>query len=137
MHVVVRTTGDPRPVVPAIRSELGRLDDSVPMAQVRSMAAYVDDDLAANRFALVVVGAFAAVALTLAVIGLYGVVSYAVGQRGREFGVRIALGADRARIIRLVLADGIRLASGGVAAGLLASLWATQAIEALLFGTRA
>jgi putative ABC transport system permease protein len=135
MNVVVRVPGEPGAIVPVIRSELGRLDDNVPMAQIRLMTAYVADDLAANRFALTIVGAFAAVAMTLAVLGLYGVLSYAVGQRAREFGVRMALGADRRRIIALVLGDGIRLAALGVGAGLLAALWLTQALEGMLFGT--
>jgi ABC-type antimicrobial peptide transport system permease subunit len=106
------------------------------MAQTHLMADYVSDDLASNRFTLALVGAFAVVALALAVLGLYGVVSYAVGQRTREFGLRIALGADRGRIVRLVLGDGVRLASAGVGAGLLGALWITQMLEGLLFGTR-
>lgn len=136
MNLVVRATGDPRTAVHAIRSELARLDGDIPMAQVRAMADYVSDDLAANGFTLTLVGVFAAVALALAVLGLYGVVAYAVGQRTREFGLRIALGANRGHIVRLVLGDGVRLAVGGVGAGLLGALWVTQMLEGLLFGTR-
>ena len=135
MNVVVRAAGDPLAAVRAIRSELGRLDGDVPMAQIRAMSDYVADDLAANRFTLMLVGAFATVALALAVLGLYGVVAHAVGQRTREFGLRIALGADRRRIVRLVLGDGVRLAAVGVGAGLLGALWVTQMLEGLLFGT--
>src|SRR5262245_9115270 len=136
MNVVVRTASDPLILVPAIRAEVGRLDADVPMAQVRSMSAYVADDLSANRFALFVLGLFAIVAVILAVIGLYGVVSYVVGQRTREFGIRMALGADRARIVRLVLSGGIRVASAGIGTGLLLALWVMQALSGLLFGTR-
>ncbi|HEY7285534.1 MAG TPA: ADOP family duplicated permease, partial [Vicinamibacterales bacterium] len=136
MNVVVRTNGDPLTVVPAIRAEVGRLDPEVPMAQVRSLDEYIADELSSNRFALFVVGLFAIVAVILALVGLYGVVSYAVGQRRREFGVRMALGADRARIVRLVLGGGIRVVSSGIGAGLLFALWVMDALSGLLFGTR-
>jgi predicted permease len=135
MNLVVRTASDPAALTRAIRSELARLDDNIPMAQTRMLSDLVSTDLAENLFALTIVGAFAALALTLAVIGLYGVVSHGVGQRAREFGIRIALGADRARIVRLVLGDGMRLAAWGVSSGLLASLWMMQALQRFLYGT--
>jgi putative ABC transport system permease protein len=135
MYLVVRTASASGAVVAPIRSELGKLDATIPMAQVRSMDDYVSDDLAANRFTLLLVSVFAAVALSLAVMGLYGVVSYAVGQRSREFGLRLALGADRRSIVRLVLGDGVKLAGVGIAGGLLGALWVTDAFAHLLFGT--
>lgn len=135
MPVVVRTAGDPATMSRAVRSELAGLDATIPMAQVRLMTDYVADDLAANRFALELVGAFTAVALALAVVGLYGVVSYAVGQRTREFGVRIALGAERSSIVRLVLGEGLRMASISAGLGLLGALWITPALESMLLGT--
>ena len=137
MHIVVRTAGAPLAIVPAIRSDLGRLDETIPMAQVRSMEDYVFDDLAANRFTLQLVGLFAAFATVLAVMGVYGVVSYTVGQRTREFGLRMALGADRRGIVRLVLADGAKLASAGIAVGLMGALWVAELFEHMLFGTTA
>lgn len=101
------------------------------------MEDYVFDDLAANRFTLQLVGLFAAIATLLAVMGVYGVVSYTVGQRTREFGLRMALGADRRGIVRLVLADGAKLATAGIAVGLMGALWVTELFEHMLFGTTA
>src|SRR5262245_30753263 len=132
--VVVRAKGDARALVAPIRERLLRLDPLVPMANARLLDEYLADDSAANRFALVLLSAFGATAFTLAVIGLYGVVAYGVGRRRRELGVRIALGAERARILRLVLGESARLVGLGVALGLLAALAVARLLQGLLFG---
>jgi len=135
MNVVVRTP-QPEALVEPIRTVLAQLDREIPMAEIRPMTAYVADDFAANRFTLVLIGGFATVALFLAVLGLYGVISYAVSRRAREFGIRMALGAGHDGIVRMVLAEGARLAGVGIGVGLLGALWLTDLLAGLLFGTR-
>jgi putative ABC transport system permease protein len=101
---------------------------------VRPLSDLVDRQLASNRFALALLGVFAGSAGALAIVGLYGLVSYSVSQRRREVGIRVALGAGRARIMGLVLGQGARLAAAGVALGLLAALALTRLLGSLLFG---
>jgi ABC-type antimicrobial peptide transport system permease subunit len=93
--------------------------------------------LARQRFSMILLDAFAAAALLLASVGLYGVISYLVGQRTQEIGVRIALGAQRADILRLVLARGLKMAFGGVALGLVAAVGLTRLLEKMLYGVGA
>ncbi len=135
--LVVRTAGDPRRLVEPIRAEIARLDSQVPMAEVRTLAEYVDDDVAAPRFALFLLGAAALVSLGMSVVGLYGVVAYGVSRRSREIGIRMALGASRRQIVTMVLAQGARLAGLGVGLGCGLSFLGTRALEGLLFGVTA
>jgi predicted permease len=134
---VVRTEGDPEALVPALRAELARLDASVPLARPRPMSDYVSDHLAQNRFVLSLVGLFAVVAGVLAVIGLYGVVSYSVTQSRREIGIRMALGCDRRGILGWVYRRGAILVMLGMLLGILASLALTRFVSSLLFGVSA
>jgi putative ABC transport system permease protein len=95
------------------------------------------ESLAAQRFSMMLLNAFAVVALLLASIGLYGVISYLVGQRTHEFGVRVALGAQRADVLRVVLYHGMKMAVGGVALGLVAATGLTRLLEGMLYGVSA
>jgi len=94
----------------------------------------LSDSLSARRFSLQIVGLFAIVALLLAVLGVYGTISYMVGEQTREIGIRLALGADRGMILTMILGQGLRLATGGAAVGLVGALLATRLISGLLYG---
>ncbi len=131
---VVRASVSPESLVPAIRDQLLRLDPEVPLAEVRPLSALVDAQLAGNRFAALLLGIFAAAAGALALVGLYGVVSYSVSRRAREMGIRVAVGAGRRDIVALVLGQGARLVAVGVPLGLAASLGLTRLLGSLLFG---
>ncbi len=134
VDVVVRAAGDPRALVGPIRAEIARLDALVPMAQVRTMREYLAADLAANRFALFLMGAFAAVALVLALVGLYGVVSCVVAERTREIGIRLTFGATRARIVGLIVGQGARVALTGALLGLAGAMATARLLSSLLYG---
>ncbi len=133
-NLVVRTKTEPTSLVPAIRAEVWKLDSQLPLYNITTMQTAVDESLSIRRFALYVLGLFAAVALLLAVSGIYGVLAHAVAQRTHEIGVRMALGAARNDVLRLVLAQGGKLAAGGVALGLIASYLMTQFLRTLLYG---
>jgi predicted permease len=135
MWIAVRTTGDPAAAAAALRREVAALDPTVPIAQVRPLAAFVSDATAQPRLTLLVFALFAAAALTLAAVGLYGLVSFGVAQRTREIGVQLALGARPERIVRAVLGRGVRLAAVGVTLGTVAAYGAAGALRAILFET--
>jgi len=135
--VVVRATtppGDPRALMSAIRRVVASLDKDVPIARVKTMDELMTASVAPPRFRTVLVTMFALVGLLLAAIGIYGVMAYAVAERTHELGVRIALGADRASVLRLVLGEAIALAAIGIAIGLAGAFAATRLIQSLLFG---
>ena len=113
------------------------MDPDVPVADVRFMDDYVDDAMAQTRFTLTLIGVFAALALVLASLGLYGVISYSVRQRTREIGVRITFGASEGDVVRLVLKQGMTVALLGVGAGLLAAFVLTRLVASLLVGVTA
>jgi putative ABC transport system permease protein len=132
--VVARTTGDPLALAPLVRDVVRSLDRDQPITSIRTMDQQLAQLLAQRRFSMTLVGTFAALALVLAVIGAYGVTSYLVSQRTREIGVRIALGAPPAGVTRLVVAQGMRVAAVGVAAGVTAALFVTSLAANLLYG---
>jgi putative ABC transport system permease protein len=134
MTVTIRGASDPTNLVASIRSEVSALDPDVPLANVRSMETYVDDAMGQSRFTLTLIAIFAALALILASIGLYGVISYSLRQRIQEIGVRIAFGAGARNIVQLILRHGIALAIAGVVLGLLVSVVVTRMASSLLFG---
>ncbi len=134
VNFAVRTAGDPNMLIGPVRAELLAMDANVPLDNPRPMAELVGDQLATNRFALTLIGMFAVVAALLAVVGLYGVLSYTVGQRLREIGIRMALGSERAGILRLILIRGMRLTVTGVVLGVVAALMMTRLLAAYLFG---
>ncbi len=137
MTYVVRATGDPLALVASIREALTQLDPSLPLDDVRLLSSYVDEQLVGVRFALALIGAFAGVGLLIAVVGLYGVISYAANRRTREIGIRMAVGANRPRIFRMVLGQGLWLAGLGIGAGAFGAVLLTRMIENLLHGVTA
>jgi putative ABC transport system permease protein len=134
MTLVARTQADPLAVLPAVRAEIARLDPALPVASVRRMTDVVSGAIAAPRFTGWLLGLFAATALTMAAVGIYGVLSYLVTQRTREIGLRIAIGARRGAVMRLVLGRGLVLSLLGVGLGLLAALFAGRLMQGILFG---
>jgi putative ABC transport system permease protein len=133
----VRTEGDPAEYAAAIRAEIGRMGHGVVIAEIEPMQAIAARAQASTRFALLLIGAFAAIAATLAAVGLYGVLSTVVRQRTAEIGVRMALGANPASILRLIIARGIALSVAGIAIGIAASLALTRSMAGMLVGVRA
>ena len=116
-----------------VRASLRSIDASVPLSAIESMDTLIDRSMGPRRFNLYLLGAFAAVSLALAAIGLFGVMAYLVAQRTREIGVRLALGATRGEVFRLILGRGMALAAIGAAGGVGAALWLTRVMETLLF----
>jgi putative ABC transport system permease protein len=134
LYVTLRTAGDPAAAAPALRAAVWALDPALPVTEVGTLAALVSASAAAPRFRTLVVGALAAVAGALALVGIWGVLSYAVAQRTREIGVRMALGAAGDRVLREVVGRGLSLTLLGVALGLSGALAATRSLRTLLFG---
>jgi putative ABC transport system permease protein len=137
LSMTVRVAGDPLALVVPIRREVEVLDPEVPMADIMVMDDYVAEAVAPTRFTLTLISIFAAMALVLASIGLYGVISYSVRQRTREIGVRMAFGADEQNIVRLVVGRGIKLGLAGVVAGIVAAFVSTRTVSSLLYGVSA
>ncbi|MGH9791962.1 MAG: ADOP family duplicated permease [Candidatus Acidiferrales bacterium] len=137
MVLVVRSDGDPDALARAAIAEIRAVDPEQPVYDVRPMAVVVDRSVAQQWLTTVVLGVFALVALTQACIGVYGVVSYGVARRTREFGIRLALGAQPSALLRSILSHGVRLAAAGVALGILGALAMRRAIQGLLFETAA
>jgi putative ABC transport system permease protein len=132
--VAVRTTVDPLGMVPSLRREVAALDPLLPLANVTSLASLVDASIAGRRFTMVLFLAFAVVAATLAVIGVYSVLAYLVSQRTKEIGLRLAIGASPSGVIWLVVREGMLLTTVGLTAGLAGALAADRWIHSLLFG---
>jgi putative ABC transport system permease protein len=134
MMVAIRTSVDPLSLVPAVRDAVWSIDRNTPVSDVQTMAAKVGDSLARPRLLMVVLTGFAAVGLLLALVGVYGVVAYSVSQRRREIGIMMALGAERGRVMRLVLREGMTVAVIGVSVGLAAAFAGSRVLTAVLFG---
>ncbi len=137
MRVVAKTTGDPRTLAASLRGIVAALDPQTPVSDVRTVDQRISSSVERPRFAMLLLAAFAGVALLLGAVGIYGVIAYTVGQRTREIGVRMALGARSGDVLRLVLAQGAGLALAGVALGVGIALAVTQALRSLLFGVGA
>jgi len=135
--IVLRTTTDPQSLIPAIRRELRSVDPTFPITQVRTMDETINDSLSQRRFNTVLLTLFAFLAVALAAVGIYGVMSYTVSQRTREMGIRIALGARQSDITKLVTSSGARLAALGIALGVVAAAILSRLISSLLFGITA
>jgi predicted permease len=132
-NVAVRTTGDPRRMEQTVRQAFLSADNTQPVFHVRPLEDYVAESLAARRFTLMLLGLFGGLALVLAAVGIYGVISYAVSLRTREFGIRMALGAARKDVLQMVLRQGLKLAATGLVLGIVASVVFTRFLTALLF----
>ena len=137
MTVVMRTGADPARLLGAVRTQVWAVDPDQPVPGLETVAAVVSDSVAAPRFRTLLVNTFAGLALLLAALGIYGVISYSVSRRTRDIGVRMALGAEPADIFRMVVGEGLALAVAGVAVGLGLAFFATRILASLLFGVTA
>jgi putative ABC transport system permease protein len=137
MFIVARTVNDPAGIVKAAREQITSLDKNLPIYHVKTFDQYFADSVAGPRFSSFLVAGFAALAVLLACLGVYGVVSYSVVQRTHEIGIRMALGADGGRVVRSVLSGGIILTLAGVAIGVAGSFALTHLLANMLFGVRA
>jgi len=136
-NLVVRTSADPLGLASAVRRELASVDKDQPITSVKAMAQYVEESTDSREFSLALLGAFGGVALLLASMGIYGVISYMVAQRTREIGIRLALGARRSDVLLLVLRRGLVLTLGGTAIGLAAAFALSRFLASLLYGVSA
>jgi len=137
MTLVARVAADPASLTAAVRREILALDPQLPLYNVRPMERIVDESVAPQRLSTMLFGGFAALALALAAIGIYGVMSYAVAQRTHEIGIRIALGARTRDVLQLVVTQGMKPALTGVAIGLAAAFGLTRLMKNLLFDVSA
>jgi len=137
MFVVVRTAGDPLALLPAMREQLKALDTELAVYNGKTLDDYVAASVAQRRFTSLLLQVFAGAGLLLAVIGLFGVMSYSVSQRMHELGVRIAVGAERTDILRLILTHGMRMTLAGTAIGLVGTVAVSRVLKSQLFGVTA
>lgn len=134
---VVRSNQDPRTLVAAVRREIEAIDPAVPIANVRTFENLIADSVAPRRLSVVLLGAFAVVAVVLASVGIYGVMSFLVVQRTHELGVRMALGAQRGDVLKLILGRSFKLISAGAIIGLIVAVTSTRTLQALLYSVSA
>lgn len=137
LYLSVRTALDPHSLASALRAAIAAADPDQPLTGIQTMEERVQEASASPRFTMLLIGVFSATALILAAIGIYGVVAYSVAQRTQELGIRIALGAGKTDILRLVIGNGLALTLAGIAIGLAGSLALTRAISAMLYATSA
>jgi predicted permease len=133
VFVVAKTAGDPLAVAGAVRGEIRQLDANLPVANIRPMRDVVSTALATPRLTGFLLGAFAAIALALAAVGIYGVLSYLVSQRTHEIGIRLAVGADRSQVRGMILRQGVTLALAGIVVGLVGAFALTRLMATLLY----
>lgn len=134
IHFVADADGSPAELVPTFRALLSELDPALPISNVQSLDAVVADSVAPRRFAMLLLGAFAAIALALSLAGVYGVLSYGMAQRRNEIGVRLALGASHGHVLRLVVTQGMTPVLAGMAVGAAGALGLSRLLAGLLFG---
>lgn len=137
MFLVIRTAYDPTAMVASITKEIQSLDSDMPVFDLNTMDQRLSDSLASRRFAMLLLGVFALIALTLGAIGIYGVMAYSVNHRTHEMGIRLALGAQPASILRLVVKQALALTALGIGVGLAAALALTRVMSTLLYGVSA
>jgi putative ABC transport system permease protein len=136
IFMVVRSTGDASALSQSIRSKLAQLDATLPLYAVRTYSEVIEQETEVKRFTTSLLAAFAVIALLLAAIGIYGVLSYAVEQRTHEIGIRMALGASGVSVLRMIMAQAMRTVALGLVAGIIAALALTRYMSAILYGVR-
>ena len=136
MAIAVRTAGDPLLMTRSVRDAIHGVDKDMPLSNVKSMDELLESSLGQRRLSMILLGAFSAIAMLLASIGIYGVLAYTVTQRSRELGIRMALGAARSRVLRLVIGQGMALALIGIAIGLVGAFALTRLLSAQLYSIR-
>ena len=134
VNLLVRTTVDPLSLAQPVRNQISALDKDQAVFNVRTMEQALARSVSARRFSMILLSVFAALALVLAAVGIYGVISYSVAQRTREVGIRMALGAQTADVLKLVVRDGLKLVAIGIAVGLVGAFMLTRLMTTLLFG---
>ena len=137
MTLVLRAKGDPEDLAGPARRAIQAIDKDLPLADVRTMEGWISESMARTRFGTLLLGAFALLALTLAAVGIYGVMSHSVVQRQNEIGVRMALGARAGDVLWLVIRQGLARVLVGVGLGLLGALALTRVLSSLLYGVSA
>jgi putative ABC transport system permease protein len=135
-YAVLRGRGDPRPLVAELRSKLDAIDPTIPLAQVKTMDAVLSEAQSQPRFLTLLLTLFSGAALVIATVGIYGVISYSVARRSKEFGLRMALGAQPGNVLSLVMKQGVVLTAVGVMVGVGAALALTRLMATLLFGVQ-
>ena len=136
MHVVLRSKHDAASLTGSVRAALARIDPDLPVAKVTTLKTLVDNSLVQPRFSMLLIGSFAIIALLLACIGIYGVISYSVVQRTQEIGIRLAVGAQPEQVVRMILSQGLRLAGLGIVIGFLAALGISRVMRSFLYGVQ-
>ncbi len=136
MNLALRTSGDPLALANAVRREVAQLDPELPVTKLRTIQQILDNSLASRRLSMWLLTVFALAALLLAALGIYGVMAYAVARRTREIGIRMALGAQRADVLGMILGQGMKLAAFGLSIGLAASLALTRLMTSLLYDVK-
>jgi len=136
-YAVIHTSSDPVSMAAAVRREITDLDPDIPAFEVRTMSNVLDVSAARRQFTVMLLSLFAGLAVVLAGVGLYGVLSYAVAQRSSEIGIRMALGAAQSQVYGLILLEGMRPAILGVILGMAGAAWTTRFLQSLLFGVTA
>ena len=134
--IVVRASGDPAALTETVRAEARRIDKNLPVYDIRTMTTLRSEAVSTRRFILLIVGAFGLLALGLAAIGVYGVMSLIVSERTREVGVRLALGAQPSELLRMIVGQAAKLAGVGVVIGMVAAALITPLLDSQLYGVR-
>jgi putative ABC transport system permease protein len=134
--VIKAARGEPESMTAAVRAAVAALDPTLPLGAFQTLEEVASDSVSRPRFALVLLGAFAFLALVLAAVGTYGVISYATSQRAREMGIRMALGARRVEVVRLVVGQGMVLGVAGIALGIAGALVITRSLSGLLYDVK-
>jgi putative ABC transport system permease protein len=133
MTVTIRSSGDPANLTAAIREGVASIDKDIAVANIQTMQRILNDSVAGRRLNMMLLTVFATVALILASVGIYGVLSYSIAQRTHEIGVRMALGAKATDVLKLVVGDGLKLVLAGISVGLTGAFLLTEVMKSLLF----